>query len=484
MDERSRHRQIEDQFHRQLRTQAQKLLGRVPADRVRIQPVADGVDGVRATLARLGRYERGLLDALPGTKTEYYQFSRRVLGPFRRTVVQLRAQALAPIDTLVEGDGAGAGPVEREDVLTALARYTEMPRDARPSCVVYASATGFSADARALVHAGGSPTIVLLSARRDGGWDVELPESLKNSPWARLFELETQDELLRRLLYHLDKRGLDLETRGVTVDALAEQLGMPRPQAEALLRKACEAEPRLMTVVNDGVLTVCRSPLADEVRPMAMASWWSWFRRAVLRLPPTPAERVRQLTAQRVQLEQQRAQIDTRLNALADEARTLEERGVGAKNDAERKAIAGQLMRTERELRRTQAQANMLTQQIDVIGTHIHHQTLAEQGKRVALPSAEELARDAANAEAMMAELSTAADLASSIEVGATSALMAEEEQAIMERFKAAAAAPTPPEAAPAPQRTAQAAPAAERSRAPGAADPAADKSKARPELS
>lgn len=489
MDERSRYKQFEDQFHRQLVKRAEQLLGRwLPADRVRVETTPDGAETVRAAVSRWGASAANpyaLEQSLPGAQGQQLRFERRVLGPLRREVVRLRAQVLMPLQAMILG--GAAGPIDAEYVRDALARFRSMPRPQRPTAVVFASPTGFTPEARALVNAAGDCSLILMGGRADGGWDVDVPEVLKKSPWRPLFELESLDERVGRLVYHLQKHAVELESRGLALPELAEQLGLPGEQVVALVREACRRDGRLMTVVHEGVLHVCRSPLADEVREM---NWWSWIRRNVFRLPPSPAERVRELTAQRVQLEAERHQLDQRLTGLGEQARELEQRGVDAKNDAERRAIAGQLMRTEREMRRVQAQANMLTQQIDVIGTHIHHQTMAEKGKRVALPSSEELAREAAQAEAMMAELATSADLAASIEVGATSPAMAEEEQAIMERFRAAAAekaAPSKAGAEPAP-------PAAERSRAPGAErlaggpapaePPPGEKSKAKPELS
>ena len=256
MDERSRHRQFEDQFLRQLRARAQQLIdGKLPADRVVIEALPDGIDGVRATLTRLARYDRGLLDELPGTRAVQLRFERRVFGPLRRTCARLRAQTLAPIEALVNGQPPG--PVGREHVLDALARYELLPRRERPTAVALASATGFTPDAQALVHAGGGPTLVLLSRRADGGWDVTLPGALRKTRWAALFELETEDERLRRLLYHLERSGAELEARGLSVPELAERLGLPRAQVEPLLRQACRHDPRLMTVVHEGVeLTV------------------------------------------------------------------------------------------------------------------------------------------------------------------------------------------------------------------------------------
>lgn len=102
------------------------------------------------------------------------------------------------------------------------------------------------------------------------------------------------------------------------------------------------------------------------------------------------------------------------------------------------------------------AQANVYTQQIDIIGTHMHHQTLAEQGRRVELPSTEELAQEAAEAEQIMSELAASADLAAHVEVGAQTPMMADEEAAILAEFEQAASEQKPKE----PEKSAQAPPA------------------------
>jgi hypothetical protein len=415
------------------------------------------------------------LEQLPGTQAARLHFRRRVLGPFSKTVSRLRAQVLAPIESLVEGQAPD--PVGREAVLDALARYDLLPRRERPSAVVFASATGFSQEAKSLVHGSGSPTLILMGGREDGGWDVEMPQTVQRSPWAKLFELESQDERLKRLLYHLDKNAALLDSRGISIRELAEHAGLPEAQTEALVRQACRQDSRLMTVVHEGAIHITRSPLPDEGNTMSL---WSRIRK-LFGLKPTIGEQVRTLTAQRVQLEQQRYEFDRRLDVLETEEREAVEKGAAAKTDVERKQLAAKLVRTRRQLRRVRAQANQFSQQIDVIGTHIHNLTLAEQGKRVSLPKAEELTRVAAEAEQSMAELAANADLAASVEIGAQSELMSEEEEAIMAEFQKAAAeqsaAPASGEAAKAPE-----APAADRTPAPPMRD-RDDDEKARPEM-
>jgi hypothetical protein len=458
MDERSRHRQFEDRFLNQLRARAFALVpGKLPADEVSFESTPEGIEAVRGVLGRLEVYERDAVEKLAGTRSQQMVFRKRLLGGLLHKVIsRVRVRVLAPVEPLLKNEAAG--PVSREAVLDALAHYEILPSKYRPSGVVFASATGFTAEAKSLVEATGKPTLILMGGREDGGWDVTMPPAVQKTAWARLFELESQDERVQRLLHHLSQNASLVDSRGISISELAGKLGLSAVETEALVRQACRSEPRLMTVAHEGQIHVCRTPLAEEGNTMSI---WSQIRR-LLRLRPTTAERVRELTGQRVQIEQQRFEVDQKVNALEADERQLIQQGAAAASDAERKQVAGKLLRLRRELRRHRAQAQLFTQQIDIIGTHIHHLTLAEQGKRLELPKAEDLTREAAEAEQVMSEVAANADLAASIEVTSESPMMAEEEAAILEEFKQVAASqagvsePTKAESRPAPDATAR----------------------------
>lgn len=436
MDERSRHRQFEDDFLNQVRERARALLrSGSKADGLLTEPTPEGLDAVRAELGRLRVYDRDVLERLAGTRSLQLTYMRNVLGGlFRRPVQRIRVRTLAPVEALLNDQPVG--PASREDVLDALAQYQVLPRRARPDVVVLASATGFSPEARRLVDSTDSPRLVLLGGRADGGWDAAVAPQLRRTPWAKLAELESRDDRLKRLLYHLEKNALVVDTRGVSTRELSEQLGLSTSETQDLIRRACRADARLFTISEGGELHLCRSPLAEEGNTMSMLSRI----RRWLRLKPTAAEQVRELTAQRARIERERYAIDQKTDGLEAQERDLLRQGAAARSDAERKQLAGKLVRVRRELGRVRSQSQVLTNQIDIIGTQIHHVTLKEQGRRVALPSAEELTREAASAEQVMAELSANADLARGIEVSAESPQLAEEEAAILEEFKQAAA--------------------------------------------
>ena len=100
MDERNRHRLLEDEFHRQLRARAEALVrGPLPADRVTIESVPDGIDGVRATLMRLERFERDLLERLEGDRVGLVLFAG-LLDRDQAGLDQAREQAAATASTL------------------------------------------------------------------------------------------------------------------------------------------------------------------------------------------------------------------------------------------------------------------------------------------------------------------------------------------------------------------------------------------------
>lgn len=486
MDECARQRQFEDHFLGQLRQRALALLRRgVPADAVAFDSLPDGVDSVRATLARLQVYDRQWLDRLPGTRTLEARFQRTMLGGLlRRGVGRLRAQVLSATDALVRGEPVG--PVGREEVLDALARYELLPRDRRPTAVVLASPTGFSDAARALVGGRDGPSLILMGGRADGGWTLDLPDSLRKSAWAKLFDFESGDEQLRRLMYHLEQSAVELDAAGVPLTTLAEKLGLAREQTAALVHRACRATPRLMTTVHNGVTHVCRAPLVEEGRPMSV---WTRIRR-LLRLKPTVAERVREMTLQRVRLEQQRQEVDQKVDLLAREESSALERARKATNDAERAQVVATLKRVRGALSEQRAMAQAYSNKIDILGTQIHNLSIQAVGDRTGLPTREQIAQQAAEAEAVTSELATDADFARGVRATAASPLSNAEDDALWAEVRALgdqAAEPGSKSSSPAPASAPESASraAASGSRAPAApasAPPGSEKSKARPE--
>lgn len=438
MSERVRQQEFESRFFEQLRARSLALTGAgIPAHDVVIEATPEALDALRDDLSRLEVFDRGALDELPGGRSERFTFRKKQLGGLlRSTTAHLRARVLVDVPALT-GDRVPerAG---REAILDALARYKLLPKKHQPSMVVLASPTGFSAAAEQFAESNGDPPVVLLGGREDGGWDLTLPSKLRNTPWEKLFALESLSQKLGRVQEHLREEAARLDGAGVPLAELADKLGLSVAETERLLRQACRTDPRLMTVTHDDVVRVCRVPLVDERQTMSI---WSRVRK-LFGMKPTPAERVREMTTQRVRLEQQRHEVDEKISRLeADERKAIDEgaAAVKQKNAAVQQQAAGRLQRVRRELRRYRSQAQLYTQQIDIIGTQIHNVTLAEEGRRVSLPKAEELTKQAAEAEQVVGEIAASADLASQIEVSAESQMQHEEQADILAEFRAVA---------------------------------------------
>lgn len=430
--EADRFRVFETRLLTQLEQRAKKLVKRkLPGKSVETMAVGDGTDALRNALRRMNRRDPDLLDSLPGNRAIQIHFKRGLWATLRGTPQdRVRATTIVPVESIVSGDDAA--PAGRDAVLDALARYEVMPRNGKPSIVVLGSASGFSDAAWDLARQPGPPHVVLISPRGDGGWDIRMSDAMRKSDWAVLFEFETADERQERLQYHLSQQIEALETRGLSMDELAALLGVAPEQVGPLVERACRSDRRLMVVVHDGQRRLARSPLADEERSMSM---WSRIRRW-LGLKPSIAQQVRDLTQQRVKLEQARGEIDGKIERLEKDERSAVQSGASAKTLVEKKQLAGKLVRVRRELTRFRTQAQVYTNQIEVLGTHIHHLSLKQQGAKMDLPSAEDLTRSAAEAESVMAELSANAELAQSIEVGMMSPGQSDAEDEILKEFE------------------------------------------------
>jgi len=114
----------------------------------------------------------GCSSSFPGRGRRSIRFQRRVFGPIYRTIARLRRAGIGA-DRGAGGGGAGGAGGARAGAGCAGAVRAIAAAGASDGGG-FASATGFTAEAKALVQAGGSPTLVLLGGREDGGWDVEI----------------------------------------------------------------------------------------------------------------------------------------------------------------------------------------------------------------------------------------------------------------------------------------------------------------------
>jgi chromosome segregation ATPase len=147
------------------------------------------------------------------------------------------------------------------------------------------------------------------------------------------------------------------------------------------------------------------------------------------------------LSERRAALSQQRDRSYEEITSLEQKDEELKTQFKQTNSALTRRRITSQLVQLRKDLERRQQMLQVLNQQINVVGTHLHNLELTQQGQSAKLPDSEEIASDAAAAEEMLAQLQADNELADS--VGSVAhAGMSEEEQALYEELEKEAGGP------------------------------------------
>ena len=156
------------------------------------------------------------------------------------------------------------------------------------------------------------------------------------------------------------------------------------------------------------------------------------------------ASKIEMFTEQRAHLAQRRDRLYGDISKLeAREGDLLAEGKVNA-SSVVRRRLAAQLAQVRKDIARQNTTASMLNQQINIISTRIHNLTLVQQGQMADVPSADELATEAVEAEELLEQLKADADLVGSLETGLADTLTSREELDILKEFEDTPAAVEP----------------------------------------
>jgi len=140
-------------------------------------------------------------------------------------------------------------------------------------------------------------------------------------------------------------------------------------------------------------------------------------------------------------LSERRAALSHQRDTAGDELFKLEKRESQLRHDfkdndsvSARRRVTSELVQLKKEIDRRQQLQQVVTQQINIVGTHLHNLELLKQGRSANLPSTDEIATDAAAAEEMLAQLQADSELVDA--VGSSSiAGMSGEEQALYDQL-------------------------------------------------
>ena len=355
-------------------------------------------------------------------------------GVFRKRTSVNIASVLAPLAHYVSAKDGVADPPPPISSVELIKHVRSLVTDPNvPHLIGVCSPTGFTPDAKRASLDLPQVTLVLTEPREDGGWSTHpigehVPQSLCD-----LFDPEETSQKIQRVGEEIERRRADLLTGGLSADSVAEPLALSVEVVAEAFRHQVIKEPELRISSQSGTMVLYHGgPATMQEKPRK--SILDHIRR-LFDKEGDEARKIEMFSKQRAHLAQRRDRLYSDIGKLEErEGRLLAE---GRENPSKvvRRRLAAQLVQIRKDIARQNTGANMLNQQINIISTRIHNLTLIQQGQMAQLPSTEELADEAVQAEEMLEQLKADADLVSSLETGLSETLTDQEELEILKEF-------------------------------------------------
>ncbi len=130
-----------------------------------------------------------------------------------------------------------------------------------------------------------------------------------------------------------------------------------------------------------------------------------------------PHQKVAKWEREIIQLSKKRVPLTYQRETLEFQEVTLLKVGSTAASTAEKKQTAAEIVRVRKQLRQAKAQETLYTQQIDILSGRAHNVQLKMNAANASVPLAADLAKEAAEAEASIKELTATAEMANSLNV-------------------------------------------------------------------
>lgn len=313
------------------------------------------------------------------------------------------------------------------------------------------SPSGFSEDVRESGLSVPNVKLVLIEPEANGHWSVT-PGSPDVTPEdCRLFDPETLRHKHARVRNEIRARSADLLMGGVSAASVAERLALRPGVVAGAFEKAAAADPELrISREDDEVLLYRGAPARVEDDEMSMLDRL----RQLFTGEGDEARKINALSEQKTKLVRRRDRIYEDVVKLEKQEENLLVQGRDTTSPTRKRRIVAQINQLRDEMKRLNASARMLGQQVEVVSTQMHNLTLIRQGKMAKLPEQEKLADVAVRAEEMLEELEADVDLAGSLAAGTGETMMSDEEQAILAELEGPAPA-VREETKPAPQASA-----------------------------
>lgn len=439
---------VHQQLERQMMEHVERLLGderlRVDTTRGRrpvtmlFRSVETGDRGVelKRVMAEMGRPDRELQAKMPAGSWLEVTLAQKKWFFFKEMVGKLQVICISPVRALLEGESPA--PMSNSEVQKLLTELSMASRGSQiPSTVVIASTSGFEMNANELAERRADRTLILVQPNDAGGWTAKGPIETKSL--TDLFDPEVEQQKRNRIRAYITENDIDMLGSGIPVDKVAAKTQLPLQLVEAELKSYAKEKPGLSAKRLDGRIVLFREGVSGTQSADATTggSDMPFIERvkSLFSKKGNDDKKIAFLSERRAALSQQQDRIYEDLNKLETKEGELRQQFKDSSSALTKRRLTSQLLQFRKDIERRQQMLAVISQQVNVVNTHLHSLELVRQGQGAKLPDSEELAADAVKAEEFLAELQADSEIATSVGGLGTTGL-SDEEQALFEELE------------------------------------------------
>jgi hypothetical protein len=440
-------RQMMEHFERLLsdeRLRVDTTRGRRPVTTMfRAVESGDRAVELKRIMAEMGKPDRELQSKMPPGQWVEVTLSQKKFLFLREIVGKLQVICLSPVRALVAGHEPQ--PLGTADVQKVLTELTMANRGSHiPTTVVLVSTSGFEMEVGELAERRADRTLIFVQPNDAGGWKVSGPVETKSL--VDLFDPEAEHLKRQRIRNYVKENAVDLLTTGIATDKVAAKTQLPLQVVEAELKSYAKELPghsakRIdgrVVLFREGVSSPAAGPSSDSLAGGADMPFFERVK-ALFSKKGDNEKKIAFLSERRAALSQQQDRIYDDLARLEDKESELRQQFKDSTSALTKRRLTSQLLQYRKDIERRQQMVQIISNQVNVVSTHLHNLELVKQGQGAKLPDSEEITADAVKAEEFIAQLQADTELAESVGGIATAGLSDEEQQLFEELEREAA---------------------------------------------
>lgn len=388
------------------------------------------------------RPDRELEAKMPVGRTLTTLFSMDRWWIFQQAVGRLVAVAHSPTKAIL--DDQPTPPMTAGETRRAISAVPpplgKSDKGRVPTTVVLISTSGFDADAREQAQRTSEANVILMEPTAAGGWAVH--GSTEIHGLLDLLDPEPEGRKESRVHRKVEEFIDEMIEGSLSAEKLALATELPLMDAEAAVKSYATRHPGLVAKRFDGRLLLYREGSAPQGRAIGGEGMTLVDRiKVLLSRKGDHDKKIAYLSERRTALVSQRDASHDELFKLEKKESTLKREFKENDSPTARRRVTTQLVQLKKEIERRHQLLQVVNQQVNVVGTHLHNLELLRQGKNAKLPDTDEIAEDAAAAEEMLATLQADSELAESVSAISVAGLSGEE-QALYDELLADAESP------------------------------------------